>query len=56
MTKGEYLQNQIDGCTNNAIQALNKHDFDMVLFFIHARDGFIEKRAVLSIDELRETL
>ena len=28
----------------------------MVLFFIHARDGFIEKRAVLSIDELRETL
>lgn len=54
MTKGEYLQNQIDDCTQKAVAALNKHDIDMVLFFLHARDGFFEKRNVLSVDELRE--
>ena len=51
-----YLKEHGSITSLEAKKALNKHDIDMVLFFIHARDGFIEKRAVLSIDELRETL
>lgn len=56
MTKGEYLQNRIDCCTQNAVDALKRQDIDMVMFYLHARDGFIEKRKYLSIDELKEFL
>lgn len=53
MTVAEKLQNKIDDCTIKAIVYLKKHDTDMCHFFLSARNGFIEKRSLLTIDELR---
>lgn len=53
MTVAEKLQNKIDDCTIKAIAYLKKHDIDMCHFFLSARNGFIEKRNLLTIDESR---
>lgn len=53
MTRCEYLQNKIDECTNNAIDAMKLNDIDMVKFWLSARNGFIEKRNGLTLNQLR---
>ena len=53
MTVGELIQNKINKCIKNALLYLNKNDAQMVLFWLSARNGFIEKRNNLTLEKLR---
>lgn len=51
MTLAEYLQNKIDDCTKTALSFLKKGDEKMVSFWLSAKNGFIEQRDNLTLEE-----
>lgn len=56
MTVCEQIQNKIDNCTKNALFFLNKEDGKMTTFWLSARNGFIEKRDNLTLEEAMQII
>lgn len=56
MTVCEQIQNKIDTCTKNARFFFNKEDEKMTTFWLSARNGFIEQRDNLSLEEARKEM
>lgn len=54
MTVCEQIQNKIDTCTKNALFFLNKEDEKMTAFWLSAKNGFIEQRNNLSLEDARK--